>query len=50
MFSVPCSSASWMIRSPTSSDGGMTNSVVGVTRPSSSAAETVNALKVDPGS
>ena len=49
-FSVPCSSASLMIRSPISISGGTVNSVVGVTSPSSSAAETVNALKVEPGS
>ena len=50
IVSVPRSSASSIVRSATWSCGGRMNSVAGVTSFSSSAAETVNALKVEPGS
>jgi hypothetical protein len=50
IVSVPRSSASSIVRSATWMLGASVNSVVGVTSFSSSAAETVNALKVEPGS
>ena len=50
MVSKPWSWASWISRSATSSTGGRPNFVSGVTLPSSSAAATVNALNVEPGS
>ena len=50
IVSVPRGSASEIVRLATRMLGGSVNEVSGVTTPSSSAAETVNALKVDPGS
>ena len=50
IVSVPRGSASSIVRSATWMLGGSVKVVSGVTSFSSSAAETVNALKVEPGS